>query len=245
MTSRTDRKVVRTRNTIIAFVALVAFLVIGYGTVYTTGLTEGEYLAGEHYRVIDDPPRRRAGEPILVQEFFSYGCVHCRNFDPLLDDWQENKSPDAEFARSPVAFSPIWQLLAQTYYALDSLDALEANHLRLFRAIHDNGRQFLSADMIADYIDGNGASKEEFLRAFESPEVRRRMREAEARQSKFVITSVPTLVVGGKYVVNMDVGRKASLDVVDHLIALELQGEHAGGPPAEGAEEPAAADSGR
>lgn len=246
MTSRTDRKVVRTRNTIIAFVALVAFLVIGYGTVYTTGVTQGEYLAGEHYRVIDDPPRRRAGEPILVQEFFSYGCVHCRNFDPLLDDWREDMPEGADFARSPAAFSPIWQLLAQTYYALDSLDALEANHLRLFRAIHDNGRQFLSADMIADYIDGNGASKEEFLRAFDSPEVRRHMREAEARQTRFVITSVPTLVVGDKYVVNMDVGRKASLDVVDHLIALELEGEELKGELAgERAEEPAAADAGR
>ena len=85
MTSRTDRKVMRTRNSIIAFVSLVAITVIGYGTLYTTGITEGEFAANDHYRVVDNPPRRRAGEPILVQEFFSYGCIHCRNFDPLLD----------------------------------------------------------------------------------------------------------------------------------------------------------------
>ena len=224
MTSRTDRKVLRTRNTIFASAVIVAILVIGYGTMYTTRVAEGEFVAGEHYRIIDDPPRRRAGEPILVQEIFSYGCIHCRNFDPLLDDWLDEIPQGASFARSPAVFSPIWQLLARTYYALERLDALEPNHTRLFRAIHDNGKQFLSATMIADYIDGNGATKDEFLRAFNSAEVSRSVREAEALQKKLVITSVPTLVVGGKYVVNMDVGRKASLDVVDLLIALELAG---------------------
>jgi thiol:disulfide interchange protein DsbA len=244
MTSRTDRKVMRTRNTIIAFVALIAFLVIGYGTVYTTGIAEGEYRAGDHYRVVDDPPRRRAGEPILVQEFFSYGCVHCRNFDPLVDDWLADIPEGTSFARSPVTFTPIYQLLAQAYYALESLDALEANHVRLFRAIHDNGRQFLSADMIAEYIDGNGATKDEFLRAFNSPEVRRSMRDTEAAQRDLVISSIPTLVVGGKYVINMEVGRKASLDVVNHLIALELGDEDSGGDePADDESDSPSADS--
>jgi thiol:disulfide interchange protein DsbA len=234
MTSRTARKVKRTRNVIIAFVALVAIVVIGYGTIYTTGITEGEYLAGEHYRVVEDPPRRRAGQPILVQEFFSYGCIHCRNFDPLLDDWRANMPEGATFSRSPVTFSPMWQLLAQSYYALESLDAAQENHLRLFRAIHDNGRQFLSADMVGDYIDGNGTTKDEFLRAFNSPEVRRHLRDTEAAQRKLVITSVPTMVVGGKYVVNMEVGRKASLDVVSHLIALELANDESSAAAPEG-----------
>ena len=83
--------------------------------------------------------------------------------------------------------------------------------------------------MVAEYIDGNGATKDEFLRAFNSPEVRRSMRDTEAAQRDLVITSVPTLVVGGKYVINMEVGRKASLDVVNHLIALELGDEDSGG----------------
>ena len=39
------------------------------------------------------------------------------------------------------------------------------------------------------------------------------------------IVSVPTLVVADKYVVNMDVGRKRSLEIVDLLIAKELAGD--------------------
>jgi len=236
MTSRTERKVVRTRNTIIAFVAVIAILVVGYGTVYISGVTEGKFAAGEHYRVVDQPLRRRAGEPILVQEFFSYGCIHCRNFDPLVEDWLANIPEGASFARSPVTFSPSWALLARAYFALRQLNALEQNHERMFRAIHDNHQQFTSADMIGDYIDGHGATKQAFLRAYDSPEVRRAMREAEDLQRRFTITSVPTLVVAGKYVVNMDVGRKASLDVVNHLIAMERSA--AANPSAEPAGEP-------
>ena len=66
-------------------------------------------------------------------------------------------SPPADnvtFVPSPVIFSPIWEILAQSHYALDSIGALEANHDRLFRAIHDSGRQFLTPEMVADFVDG-------------------------------------------------------------------------------------------
>lgn len=222
MTSRTDRQVLRTRNTILGFVVLVAIAVIGYGTFYSTGGTTGEIVAGEHYTVLDNPPRQRPGQLIVVHEYFSYACVHCRNFEPLVSDWQGGLPDNVTFVRSPVIFSPIWEILAQSYYALDSIDALEANHDRLFRAIHDNGRQFLTADMVAEFVDGNGTTKDEFLRAFESPEVRRATRDAERRQREVNIASVPTVVVAEKYVVNMDPGRKTALEIADHLIALEL-----------------------
>lgn len=224
MTSRKDRQVIRTRNTILAFVVMVAILVIGYGTIYTTGVTEGEVVAGDDYRVIEDAPPRRPGEAIEVREFFSYGCVHCRNFDSLLEDWLESATEGVRFRRTPVVFSPVWILLAQTYYALETLGALEQNHVRIFRAIHDNGRQFLSPDMIADYVDGNGVSREEFLKVFNSPAIRRKVTESEEDQRTMQIISVPTLVVADKYVVNMDVGRKRSLEIVDLLIAKELAG---------------------
>ena len=88
MTSKTDRQVIRTRNTILAFVVMVAILVIGYGTLYTTGVTEDDMVEGDDYRVIEGAPPRRPGEPLRVQEFFSYGCIHCRNFDPMLEEWR-------------------------------------------------------------------------------------------------------------------------------------------------------------
>jgi thiol:disulfide interchange protein DsbA len=221
MTSRTDRQVIRTRNTILGFVAVVAIVIIGYGTFYSTGVDTGEILAGEHYTVLDNPPRQRLGQPIVVHEYFSYACVHCRDFEPLVSDWRGDLPDNVTFVRSPVIFSPIWEILAQSHYALDSIGALEANHDRLFRAIHDSGRQFLTPEMVADFVDGNATTKADFLRAFQSSDVRRATRDAERRQREVNITSVPTLVVAEKYMVNMDSGRKTALEIADHLIALE------------------------
>lgn len=222
MARRQDKRITRTRNIIIGCMAAIILVILGYGTIYSTGVTEGEYRSGEHYRVVDNAPRRRAGAPVTVHEYFSYACVHCRNFDPLLEAWVRELPARAEFERSPVAFSPAWQLLAQTYYALEQLGALEANHVRLFRAIHDNGRQFRSADAVAEFVDGNGTTKADFLRALKSPEVARRVRHADAEQRRLQISSVPTLAVAGRYVVNMDLGRKIALDVADHLVDREL-----------------------
>ncbi len=223
--TRKERQVIRTRNAIIGVVVAIVILVLGYGTLYSTGVTEGEYQAGTHYDVIEGAKGRRPGAPIQVREFFSYGCVHCRNFDPLIEAWQAKLPEDVEFQRTPAAFSPVWALLGQAYITLDEAGALERNHDRMFRAIHDNGRQFLSAEMIADYVDGNGISRAEFLRVFDSPAVRSRVRQAEREQRDLGISAVPTLVVDGKYRIGMQVGRKTALDVVDHIIALERAAE--------------------
>lgn len=230
-TSRKERQLIRTRNYIIAAIVAVVVLVLGYGTLYSTGVTEGEYREGTHYEVIEGARGRRPGTPIQVREFFSYGCVHCRNFDPLIEDWQDDLPEDVEFQRAPVAFSPIWALLGRTYVTLDELGALEQNHDRIFSAIHDTGRQFLSAEMMAEFVDGYGTTREQFLREFESPAVRARMRRAEQEQNALGIRSVPTLVVDDKYRVTMDVGRKVALDVVDHIIEMERS---PGGSEAEG-----------
>jgi predicted DsbA family dithiol-disulfide isomerase len=75
---------------------------------------------------------------------------------------------------------------------------------------------------MADFIDGHGASRQQFLDAFNSQEVRRALRDADVEQRALVINTVPTLVVADRYVVNMDFGRKLALDIMDFLIAKEL-----------------------
>jgi len=215
--------VARVRYAVLAMVVLVVAAVAVYGLLYSSGVTQGTFVAGEHYQVLENAPRRRPGAPIQVQEFFSYGCVHCRNFDPLIEDWRETAPEDVAFQRMPVAFSAPWVLLAQTYHTLNELGILEENHERVFRYIHDSRQMFDSPEDVAEFMDGHGVTAEEFLATLRGPEVRRRMRESDAAQRAVGITSVPTLVVAGKYVVSMDVGRKVALEVVDHLIELERQ----------------------
>jgi len=215
-------KVTKAQYLILGFVAVVLVLILTYGLSYSSGVTEGEFVEGKHYSLIEDAPPRRPGEPVVVTEFFSYACVHCKNFDPLIEGWHDGLPSTAAFQRAPVSFSPAWELLARTYLALDSLGQLKGNHSRIFRAIHDNGRQFLSADQLANFVAKGGVDKANFLREFNSSQVNRRLSNIELQMNRSGIRSVPSLVVAGKYRINMDVVRIISLAVADHLIAKEL-----------------------
>ena len=217
-----DTSVIMLRNTIIGFITLVAIGMIAFGTYVSTDLSDTAVTENEDYIELDNPRARRAGEPIEVIEFFSYACVHCKNFEPLLDEWLEDKPEDVTFRRQPTTFSPIYALLAQSYLTLEAADALDKNHNRIFRAIHDSGRQFLTKDMVADYVDGRDISRDEFIEIFDSPDVRQAMRRADREQREFSIASTPSLVVAGKYLVRMTIGgQRRALRVVDELVAKE------------------------
>ena len=226
--SAQDQRMGILRRGIVSGIGLFAIGVVIGGFLYSVRSVDSDEIAqGEHYELVADAPRRRPGAPIMVTEFFSYGCVHCRSFDPLIEDWREDLSDGVAFERVPVAFSPEWAILGQAYLALERTGALEQNHERLFRAIHDNGRQFLSAGQIADFVDGHGVSRDDFLQAYGSAEVRRALARNEARQNRLGISAVPSLTVADKYRINMDIGRRQSLEVADHLAALEQAGAKA------------------
>jgi thiol:disulfide interchange protein DsbA len=211
-------RLITIRNGVIAFVVVVVAIVVGYGLLRSTAVdVSGEFVEGTHYRVIDGAVLATSG-PIRVTELFSYGCVHCRNFDPMVAEWVESKPDWIEFDRIPVTFSPVWAQLAQAYFALLSLDALEQNHARIFAAIHDNGKQFLSPEMIADFVDGHGVTREAFLRAYSSPEVSRAVTEAAARERRARVNGVPAVMVEDYYMVDMNnVPRKKAFEVAEFL----------------------------
>ena len=213
------RKINRVRNGVIGFVTAVVAVVAGYGLVYSLGgMDPAKFVEGEHYRLIEDPPRRRPGDPIVVTEFFSYACIHCKNFQPLVEDWTVRQPDDVRFERSPVSFNAAWTMLAKTYFALQRAGALDANHERLFRAIHVNGRQFRTVEEIADFVAGRGIERQAFLDAYNSREVRRKTADEDARQRQLGVVSTPTVMVAGRYAVGMDAGRRQALEIVDYLI---------------------------
>ena len=136
----------------------------------------------------------------------------------MIEEWAADQSDDVVFTRQPAMWSPIQIMLGQTYLALAEKEVLETTHTRIFNAIHDRGKQFLTADMMGDYLDGNGLSKEEFLRAFNSPRVKAAVRQSETNMRDFQISATPSLVVAGRYVVGMNGGPGRALQVVDKLI---------------------------
>jgi len=215
------------RNAVIVFAGLLIVALVGYGLYYTRGIeTVDSFVEGEHYDLLEGVPAESPhSKTILVREYFSYYCIHCRNFDPQVEAWRETIPDDVVFERSPVAFSPVWEIVGQSYYALAATGALTENHPRIFRAIHENGRQFPTAESMADFVDGHGVSRDDFLEAYRSPDVRRAMLRANDRSAAQRIDGVPSLVVADRYRVNLNkVPRAQAFDVVNFLIEKERQG---------------------
>lgn len=227
--SNDNKDVKRVRNVIILSVALIVGVVVGYGLLYSTGLTDkmgsDGFSEGDHYTLIEGTEARRAGAPVVVSEYFSYGCIHCKNFDPLIEEFKETLPEGAELEQAPVSFNASWALLARAYLALEAIDGLSTNHSRIFGAIHDSRRQFTTPEQLADFVNGkDGVTRETFLTAFNSSAVRRKLAKLDAASRTAQLSAVPSLVVDGRYRINMQIGRKQALDVARFLVDKELAG---------------------
>ena len=197
---------------ILAAASVLVAVVVGYGLYYSIG---GGPSSGEPYVALDRPD---GSGDVVVIEYFSYECPHCRNFDALTDDWREDLPEGAVFERVHVAYSASNRLLAKAHRALLRHDALDANHQRLFRAIQDRNRQFNSGAAIANFVDGYGVDRDTFLRTFASARVGREVAAGERDFVSLGLVGVPALVVDDKYIINMDLGRKQALTVTGDLV---------------------------
>ena len=80
-----------------------------------------EWQEGVHYAQLPVPVDTQTPEQIEIVEMFSYACVHCYNFDPLLDEWVAGQPDDVAFRRIPAIFDETWGLLAQVFYTAQVL----------------------------------------------------------------------------------------------------------------------------
>ncbi len=189
----------------------------------------GNFVEGEHYFLIENP-RRVRGDQIEVIEFFSYACVHCYNFDPELEDWVEAKGESIKFIRMPAVANDSWRILGRNYYTMEKLGLTEKYHMPFFREVHEVKRNFSTPGRLADYFEGKGVPREDYEKAFNSPEVSRNVYDADQMARRLQVASVPTIVVHGKYTVNVTrlVGTSRMLEVMDHLIEKETAPKESG-----------------
>jgi len=198
----------------------------------SVGVAEDTYVEGTHYEVIDIPVETglEAERPrkVEVVEVFSYMCVHCYSFDPMLNRWEQGKSAQAVLNRMPAVFSSDWALMAQAFYTAETLGVAEQMHEPLFAAIHKQPKNVRDEDIMAALFEDNAnVSKEEFSESYNSFFVRCRVMQAEAKSRAYGITGVPMMIVNGKYRVGARSAgsNQGMLDVVDFLVQKELAAE--------------------
>jgi len=189
-------------------------------------LLGAQYEEGVHYQVLDpQAPLSTSGEGIEVSEYFSYGCGHCFQFDPVLNAWLNKQPEDVNFDRTPAVWNDYYGNLAQTYYTLKAMDVLESLHVAVFEAIHIQRKNLSKPSVMADFLEEAGVDPEAFAKVFNSFGVRMSLQQADARGRAYRASGVPTLIVNGKYRIETRGAGSVQemLKVAEFLIQLERQ----------------------
>ncbi len=184
------------------------------------------FVAGEHYEVLDIAVAPAKPGKVEVVEVFSYGCIHCFSFEPLIEGWHGAIPEDVRFERLPAVFSQDWALLAQLFYTAEVLDVLDKVHTPIFNAIHVDRTDMRNPNTAAALFEREAeVDPQQFLEVSNSFSIRSRVQQAVARTRAYQINAVPTMVVAGKYrVTGSTAGSNAlMLEVVDFLVEKERQ----------------------
>jgi thiol:disulfide interchange protein DsbA len=180
------------------------------------------YKLGEHYMRVRavQPPANPA--KIEVMEVFAYSCPHCYSFEPALKKWVAKKPGDVEFVRTPHSLGqPVNQARNRAFYAVQMLGVADAFHVALFDAIHrDRKNMSTPAELRELAVQRAGVKGEDFDGAVNGFAADAGFRRGEQVVQGLGITSVPTLVIEGKYFVSPNIagGFEGMLKVTDYLV---------------------------
>lgn len=180
------------------------------------------YTEGKEYKKVREVQTAADPKKVTVEEFFWYGCIHCYALDPVLDSWKAKKPADVDFVRVPATLGrPDGELHLRAYYIAEALNVVEKIHRPLFDAIHEKRQPMATPDALKALFErAAGVKPADFDKNTSSFMVDSRMRRAQQLAIAYGITSVPTLIVGGKYITSASQAGspEKALQVVDFLV---------------------------
>ena len=185
-----------------------------------------KFKAGTHYVKLTTAQGTSSPPDVVeVAEVFWYGCPHCFNFEPIVNNWKENLPDGVNFIRLPVMWNPTNELHARLFYTIDALGKLDEIHPEIFREMHLNQNMLTTESAIMAFVGKHGISAEDFKKTFRSFAVESKLKRAKNLTQRYRIQSVPLLVINGKYLTTGDDIKNFNdmLAVADELIAREQQ----------------------
>lgn len=154
---------------------------------------------GKDYEVLALPQKTADPKKIEIIEFFSYGCIHCAEFEPALAAWLKTKPVDVTFRAIPLVFHPTWRPLAKLYYALETLGELPRLHAKVFDAVHKENQQLTTDEAVAKWAAAQGINPAKFNEAYNAFGIDAKIGRGGDLAKAFGVTGTPTIGVNGKY----------------------------------------------
>lgn len=160
-----------------------------------SGQVDISYEEGKHYRLVNNINVGELKAPFLV-EYFWLGCPHCQSFEKPLQDFK-SENPEVGFIRKHAVLSEGWVNDGRIFYALQ-----ETNNMAHFAELFDLYKSGITDANFDAFFTKNNIDKAVFLEtAGKNENVINNMKESYEEMSENKMTSVPSIVVNGKYLI--------------------------------------------
>ena len=174
---------------------------------------------GKEYLRLKNPQPVESGKKIEVIEFFSYGCPHCADLEPILQGWIKTMPADVQLRRIPVMYQDRWIPLAKIYYTLDALGEEKRLSPEVFSALHARGMSLWQDKTFFDWAASQGIDRKKVEDMYNSFAISGKVNRARQAAEAYQVQSVPSFVVDGKFVTYKVSTHKAIPPTLDALIA--------------------------
>jgi thiol:disulfide interchange protein DsbA len=206
----------------------------------TVASAQQQWVEGKHYFLLRPaaPTNVPAGK-IEVAEAFSYGCPACYSFHPLAKQLQATLPENAQFIYHHASFNSAesWPLFQRAFLTAEALGIREKTHDAMLSAVWETGELGVvdkrtnrlknpqpTIEQVAKFYERTaGVKAADFIAASKSFGVQAAINRTEAWLRAARIDSTPTLVINGKYRLNVQSagGVNEMFALVDYLVKRE------------------------
>jgi thiol:disulfide interchange protein DsbA len=188
-----------------------------------------QFKSGTDYRVLEQPVPVEAPPPqIEIIEFFSYGCSHCRDFEPQLQKWKNAAPKDVIVRREHVSFQKGFEPLQRIYYTLEIMGKADQVQVKVYAALQSERKRLDQLPVLLPWIAAQGIDRAKFEEIYNSFGVATRLRRAVELQNAYGVEGTPALTTSGRYYTDGAMARDfpRMLALTDMLIGLERKRMH-------------------
>ena len=163
--------------------------------------------AGKHYRVVAE---KKTSTPELT-EYFSYYCPTCRAYEPYLEDFKKVMPAQAKFNKVHVDFmghtSPAIQfMLGKALIIAEKMGIDNEFSAALFKYLQTDRATITNEKDIRHVFALSGGDVKKFDQGMKSfsviAQAKKEKKIQDELSQKKLLTSVPTMVVNGKYLID-------------------------------------------
>ncbi len=160
---------------------------------------------------------------IEVLEFFAYGCIHCANLEPKLEQWIKRQPADVKVKRVPAPFAIRGLDSIPLFYTLEAMGQLDRLHQKIFDAVNVENVNLGAPALLNKWLEKQGVDPKKYEEMQKSFSVDNKIKRARGMTQSYKIAATPTLVVNGRFLLEQAGSSDRMFENAERLIAEARQ----------------------